>query len=71
MKLYMKDKLLIPALMIALIAGSCAKKLDLAPQNALTPINVYSSANGYLSVLAKIYGTLAITGNQGPAGSPE
>ena len=67
----MKDKLIISALVIAIIAGSCAKKLDLAPQNALTPINVYSSANGYLSVLAKIYGTLAITGNQGPAGSPD
>lgn len=67
----MKDKLLIAALMIAFIAVSCAKKLDLAPQNALTPVNVYSSSNGYLSVLAKIYGTLAITGNQGPAGSPD
>src|SRR5690349_8479941 len=71
MKLYMKDKLLIAALIIAIIAGSCAKKLDLAPVNALTPVNVYSSASGYLSVLAKIYGTLAITGNQGPSGSPD
>ncbi len=67
----MKDKLLIFALIVTVMAASCAKKLDLAPQNALTPVNVYSSANGYLSVLAKIYGTLAITGNQGPAGSPD
>lgn len=71
MKLYMKEKIVIPVLMIAIIAGSCAKKLDLAPQNALTPATVYSNANGYLSVLAKIYGTLAITGNQGPSGNPD
>ncbi len=67
----MKNKIWIPALLILIIAGSCAKKLDLAPVNAATPATVYSSADGYLSVLAKIYGTLAITGNQGPAGSPD
>ncbi|MEO8711143.1 MAG: RagB/SusD family nutrient uptake outer membrane protein [Parafilimonas sp.] len=70
----MKNKILIPALaylIIVFAASSCAKKLDLSPENALTPANVYSSADGYLGVLAKIYGTLSITGNQGPAGSPD
>ncbi len=55
----------------ALFATSCAKKLDLFPQNDLTSATAYSSAAGYKSVLAKIYGTLAITGNQGPAGQPD
>ena len=67
----MKQKIFIPALLIMILAGACAKKLDLAPVNAATPTTVYSSADGYLSVLAKIYGTLAITGNTGPSGSPD
>jgi hypothetical protein len=58
-------------IVVALFATSCAKKLDLFPQNDLTSATAYSSAAGYKSVLAKIYGTLAITGNQGPAGQPD
>lgn len=58
------------ATMIVLVS-SCAKKLDLFPQNDLTPQTAYSTADGYKSVLAKIYGGLAITGNQGPAGQPD
>lgn len=50
---------------------SCAKKLDLFPVNDLTPEKTYGSAEGYKSVLAKIYGGLAITGNAGPAGAPD
>ncbi len=49
-------------------ATSCAKKLDLFPVNDLTPEKTYSTAAGYKSVLAKIYGGLAISGNKGPAG---
>src|SRR6476646_5639058 len=58
---------------LAVTAGmaSCAKKLDLFPQNDLTPQTTYATATGYKSVLAKVYGGLAITGNTGPAGSPD
>ena len=56
---------------VSLMISSCAKKLDLLPVNDLTPVTTYSSAAGYKSVLAKMYGTLAITGNSGPAGSPD
>jgi starch-binding outer membrane protein, SusD/RagB family len=56
---------------VAIIATSCAKKLDLAPQNDLTPISAYSSVAGYKSVLAKVYGGLASTGNAGPAGASD
>lgn len=69
----MKSKT-IKNLLIAVIvlgASSCAKKLDLFPQNDLTPEKTYSTADGYKSVLAKIYGGLAITGNAGPAGQPD
>ena len=53
------------------LLASCAKKLDLFPVNDLTPEKAYSTAEGYKSVLAKIYGTLSITGNAGPAGAPD
>lgn len=56
---------------VSLMVSSCAKKLDLLPLNDLTPVTTYSNAAGYKSVLAKMYGTLAITGNSGPAGSPD
>lgn len=58
------------AVILAALA-SCAKNLDLFPANDLTEAQVYSNAAGYKSILAKLYGTLAITGNSGPAGSPD
>ena len=70
MKITVINKILIAGLMIFALA-SCAKKLDLFPVNDLTPEKTFSTAAGYKSVLAKIYGTLAITGNSGPAGSPD
>ncbi len=70
----MKSRIII-ILLIAVVAvlavSSCAKKLDLFPQNDLTPEKAYSTPAGYKSVLAKIYGTLSITGNAGPAGAPD
>ena len=59
------------ACIAALTVASCAKKLDLFPVNDLTPEKTFSTPAGYKAVLAKIYGTLAITGNSGPAGSPD
>ena len=59
------------AAVIIFTVTSCAKKLDLFPTNDLTPEKAYATAAGYKSVLAKIYGTLAITGNAGPAGAPD
>ena len=64
-------KILMALSVVSLMVSSCAKKLDLLPVNDLTPETTYSNAAGYKSVLAKIYGTLAITGNSGPAGSPD
>ena len=48
------------------IATSCAKNLDLFPQNDLTPDKAFSTAEGYKSVLAKAYGVLSVSGNNGP-----
>jgi hypothetical protein len=56
---------------LIVVASSCSKKLDLFPQNDLTSADVYSTAAGYRSVLAKVYGGLATTGNTGPAGASD
>ncbi len=66
-----KMKTIVLGLIALTILGSCAKKLDLFPQNDLTPEKAYSTADGYKSVLSKIYGTLSSTGNTGPAGSAD
>jgi len=70
MKLKVINKLLVLAVGIVLFS-SCSKDLVFSPQNAQLPSLVYSSAAGYKAVLAKIYGTLSISGDQGPAGSPD
>lgn len=55
---------------VAAIAFSgCHKQLDKNPPNALSPEVVYKDVNGYKQVLAKVYGSMALTGNQGPAGN--
>ena len=56
---------------LGLLVAGCANKLDLYPVNDLTPDKAYATAEGYKSVLAKLYGGMAITGNTGPAGQPD
>ena len=67
----LKIKNSIIACVAVMTVTSCAKKLDLYPQNDLTPATTYSSVQGYKSVLAKVYGGLASTGNAGPAGASD
>jgi starch-binding outer membrane protein, SusD/RagB family len=50
---------------------SCTKDLDLTPTNDVTSEVVYSTALGYKQSLAKIYGSMALTGNAGGAGAPD
>lgn len=70
MKIKMINKIIIVCATVLFIS-SCAKKLDLYPVNNPPAIQVYSTPEGYKSVLAKIYGTLTVTGNAGPAGDPD
>jgi hypothetical protein len=53
----------------ALLFTACHKDLDKLPPNTETSGSLYASENGYLSVLAKVYGSMALTGNVGPAGA--
>src|SRR5438094_5855732 len=57
------------AVFVISIIQSCTKKLDLKPTNDVTSETVYANLSGYKSVLAKVYGSVALTGNQGPAGN--
>jgi starch-binding outer membrane protein, SusD/RagB family len=56
---------------LSFFVSSCAKKLDLLPQNDLVPDRVYASPSGYKAVLAKIYAGMSIGGNVGPSGSAD
>ncbi|MGB3006075.1 MAG: RagB/SusD family nutrient uptake outer membrane protein [Chitinophagaceae bacterium] len=57
------------ALMCLIVVPSCTKKLDLTPTNDVTSEVVYATPAGYKQVLGKVYGSFALTGNQGPAGN--
>jgi hypothetical protein len=59
--------LLITGLLTAGLA-SCDKNKILAPNYEITSAQVYSTAAGYKQSLGKVYGSFALTGNQGPAG---
>ncbi len=70
----MKNKIthsLLICVVICLGIAGCAKKLDIFPQNELTPEKVYANAAGYNAVLAKIYATLSVTGNSGGDGGAD
>ncbi|SEN21618.1 Starch-binding associating with outer membrane [bacterium A37T11] len=54
------------SLALAVLMAACAKDLDRQPTNDLTPDRVYSTPEGYRQVLAKLYGSFALTGNGGP-----
>lgn len=57
------------AVLALVITQSCTKKLDLTPTNDVTSETVYATPAGYKQVLGKVYGSFALTGNQGPAGN--
>ncbi|MFZ4058444.1 MAG: RagB/SusD family nutrient uptake outer membrane protein [Ferruginibacter sp.] len=70
----MKNKFIkipVAALLAVSVLASCTKKLDLFPQNDVTSEVVYSTPAGYKQSLAKIYGSMALTGNVGPAGAAD
>jgi hypothetical protein len=64
-------KILILAISSSLALLACHKKLDLVPTNDLTSDQVYATPLGYKQAFAKLYGSLALTGNSGPAGSAD
>jgi hypothetical protein len=63
------SKYLIGLAASALVLTACHKDLDRFPPNDVTSETLYKNKAGYTQVLAKVYGSMALTGNQGPAGS--
>ncbi|MDO9375868.1 MAG: RagB/SusD family nutrient uptake outer membrane protein [Ferruginibacter sp.] len=59
------------AMLFAVLLASCTDKLNLYPTNDVTSEIVYATPAGYKQSLAKIYGSMALTGNSGPAGQPD
>lgn len=65
----MKNKisfLIITALLSSGLFISCTKNLDRLPTNSLTADQVYNTPLGYKLAFAKVYGSFAQTGNNGP-----
>ncbi|GAB3655293.1 RagB/SusD family nutrient uptake outer membrane protein [Echinicola sediminis] len=58
-------------MMLAMISAVSCTDLDLEPYNEVTSIQVYEDFDNYKAVLAKLYGGLAVSGQQGPSGKPD
>jgi hypothetical protein len=67
MKSFLKQLIGLSA--VVLLITSCSKKLDIFPKNDVTSEVVYSTPDGYKKAFAKLYGSFALTGNNGPAGN--
>jgi len=52
------------------LAGACTDPTVL-PTSTITDANVFSDPNSYRAFLAKVYGGLALSGQQGPYGQPD
>jgi hypothetical protein len=61
--------MLMTGLLTLVITSSCKRNTILAPNDQLTSVQVFSTAAGYTQAMAKVYGSFALTGNSGGAGS--
>jgi starch-binding outer membrane protein, SusD/RagB family len=67
-KIFVQISFLVSLIGLAAIQ-SCTKYPGLKPTNDVTSETVYATPAGYKQVLGKVYGSFALTGNQGPAGN--
>ncbi len=70
----MKKSILVSIAMLVLVAlpfSACKKGLDYKPKYGLNSETVFNDPDNYVHVLAKIYGSFVLTGNQGPSGQPD
>src|SRR5215212_10113688 len=56
--------------MLALVAVGCTD-LTLEPKSTISSTNVFNEPSAYRAFLAKIYGGLQVSGQEGPAGRPD
>src|SRR5215216_935336 len=62
---------LIAVAVIGVSVSLTACKKDLTPKNAVTTDKVYTDFANYKQILAKLYSSFALSGQQGPAGNPD
>jgi starch-binding outer membrane protein, SusD/RagB family len=53
------------------VTGAGCTDPTVAPKSSVTSSNVFNDPNSYRAFLAKIYGGLIVTGQQGPSGNPD
>lgn len=69
----MKTKIFISIVTMTLFLSSCHNDLDLSPidPNSFTEEDVFANADEAKQALAKLYTSLALTGQKGPHGDPD
>ena len=63
-------KALAVAAPLLVVAGACTDP-TVAPKSTVTGANIWNDQNAYQQYMAKLYGGLILTGQQGPAGSAD
>ena len=61
----------ITCMILLMLTGVACTDLDLQPESEITAANVFNDEGSYKAFIAKIYAGLAVTGQQGPDGSPD
>ena len=56
---------------LSTFSTSCTKELDQSPNYQLTAAQIYATPQATQQVLARLYATFAVSGQQGPAGQPD
>lgn len=64
-------KLFFCGLVLSGMLVSCTDDLNRFPENDSTEDKVYANIDGYTGSIAKVYGGLTLTGNEGPSGKPD
>jgi starch-binding outer membrane protein, SusD/RagB family len=66
----MKTRLFTSLAAAALLVGAAGCDITTEPKSTVTGSNIFNDPSSYRAFLAKIYGGLQVTGQQGPAGPP-
>ena len=56
---------------LALLAGAGCTDVTTEPQSTVSAANIFNDPSSYRAFLAKLYGGLVVTGQQGPAGAAD
>ena len=57
--------------LMVLVAGAACTDLTVEPKSTLTSVNAFNEPGSYKAFIAKIYGGLQVSGQEGPAGRPD